>query len=309
MTIHSPSRFPSPNVTRRRLVQTSLQLVALTPFFRGSAQLLAAHNSPKKRILFFTKSQTFEHSVIRSIDGAPSYAGRLLSEFGGAAGFDFVETKDGSVFDGDLDQFDAFFFYTTGDLTKPGTDKSTPMSEQGKQNLLKAIANGKGMFGSHCASDTFHSAGPAFENQSQPDPFIKMLGGEFIRHGRQQEARMRVVSPQFPGLASAGDGFNLHEEWYSLKNFTEDIHVILVQETKGMDGHDYDRPDFPATWARLEENGRVFYTSMGHREDVWAHPIFQSIVIGGLQWITGQVDATIDPNLMEVTPQAMKLPG
>jgi len=232
-----------------------------------------------------------------------------LREFGGAAGFDFHETKDGTVFDGDLNQYDAFFFYTTGDLTKSGGDNQTPMSEKGKQNLLQAISAGKGMFGSHCASDTFHSSGPAFENQTQRDPFIGMLGGEFIRHGRQQEARMRLVSPDFAGVEPAGEGFTLHEEWYSLKNFAEDMHVILVQETKGMDGNDYNRPDYPATWARMENEGRVFYTSMGHREDVWAHPIFQSIVIGGLQWVTRQVEADITPNLQQVTPEALKLPG
>jgi uncharacterized protein len=295
-------------LSRRRLLQTSAQLAVMAPFFRSSTALWANESAATKRILFFTRSQTFEHSVIKREGDAPSHAGRVLREFGGAAGFEFHETKDGGVFDGDLDQYDAFFFYTTGDLTKTGGDNQPPMTAAGKQRLLDAIAKGKGMFGSHCASDTFHSEGPAFENQDQPDPFIQMLGGEFIRHGRQQEARMKVVSPGFPGLRPAGDGFTLHEEWYSLKNFAPDMHVILVQETQGMDGRDYERPDFPATWARMEDQGRVFYTSMGHREDVWTHPIFQSIVVGGLQWVTGQVEAEISPNLDLVAPHARRLP-
>lgn len=300
----------SKNISRRRLVRASLQLAVAVPFFRLSASILASEASPeKKRILFFTKSQTFEHSVIKVTGDAPSHAGRLLREFGGAAGYEFVETKDGTVFDQDLDQFDAFFFYTTGDLTKPGTDKSPPMSQQGKENLLNAISKGKGFFGSHCASDTFHSQGPAGENQSERDPFIQMLGGEFIRHGRQQSARMRVVSPSFPGLVAAGEGFDLHEEWYSMKNFADDMHVILVQETMGMDGKDYDRPEFPATWARREGQGRVFYTSMGHREDVWEHRIFQAVAIGGLDWVTNRVDAEIPPNMLQVTPKALTLPS
>ena len=37
-------------------------------------------------------------------------------------------TKDGTVFDSDLSPYDAFFFYTTGNLTTPGTDKQPPMS-------------------------------------------------------------------------------------------------------------------------------------------------------------------------------------
>ncbi len=57
----------------------------------------------------------------------------------------------------------------------------------------------------------------------------------------------------------------------------------LVQETNGMKDADYDRPPYPATWARKHGEGRVFYTSMGHREDVWTNPIFESILIGGLK--------------------------
>ncbi|MCA9191832.1 MAG: ThuA domain-containing protein, partial [Planctomycetales bacterium] len=210
--------------------------------------------------------------------------------------------------DGDLSEYDAFFFYTTGDLTQPGTDKSPPMSPKGKQNLLEAIASGKGMFGSHCASDTFHSKGEAFQNQSERDPYIEMLGGEFIRHGKQQEAKMRVVDSAFPGIGPAGQEFTLHEEWYSLKNFNDDIHVILVQETQGMEGFDYERPPYPATWAREHGKGRVFYTSMGHREDVWAHAVFQSLVIGGLSWVTHKINADIPANLSSVAPHANDLP-
>ena len=293
---------------RRQLLKAAAQLSVAAPSFQLVPSLLADDQPPKKKVLFFTKSQTFEHSVIRRTSDAPSHAGRLLSEFAGKAGFEIFETKDGSVFDGDLKQYDAIFFFTTGDLTKTAGDKSEPMSERGKENLLQAIASGTGMIGSHCASDTFHSQGAAFETQVERDPYIDMLGGEFIRHGRQQDALQRVVNSTFPGLQAAGEGFNMHEEWYSLKNFAPDLHVILVQETKGMKGLDYERPPFPATWARMQKQGRVFYTSMGHREDVWENPIFQSVVVGGLQWITRQADADITPNIQQVTPLADQLP-
>ena len=71
---------------------------------------------------------------------------------------------------------------------------------------------------------------------------------------------------------------------------------------------DYDRPPYPATWARMHQKGRVFYTSMGHREDVWTNPIFQTLVTGALRWTTGLVDTDVTPNLEKVTPEAMTLP-
>ncbi len=49
--------------------------------------------------------------------------------------------------------------------------------------------------------------------QENPDPFIAMLGGEFISHGSQQEARVKVVDPKFPGLQGAGEAFTIKEEF------------------------------------------------------------------------------------------------
>ena len=54
----------------------------------------------------------------------------------------------------------------------------------------------------------------------------------------------------------------------------------------------------------MHGRGRVFYTSMGHREDVGANKTFQQIVLGGLSWALGDVDAGITPNFHRVTPEA-----
>jgi type 1 glutamine amidotransferase len=84
--------------------------------------------------------------------------------------------------------------------------------------------------------------------------------------------------------------------------------VLLVQETAGMKGADYQRPPFPATWARRHGRGRVFYTSMGHREDVWTNPVFQSVLVGGISWACRNVRADVTPNIRSVTPRAMEMP-
>jgi type 1 glutamine amidotransferase len=143
------------------------------------------------------------------------------------------------------------------------------------------------------------------------DPYVAMIGAEFIRHGRQQKARMIVADPKFPGMEAAGsDGFELLEEWYSLKDFAPDLHVLLVQDTKGMVGPDYDRPPYPATWARRYGRGRVFYSSMGHREDVWESARFQTILRGGLRFAFGDAPRNIDlsPNLVRVAPGYATIP-
>ena len=81
------------------------------------------------------------------------------------------------------------------------------------------LQRARGLWGLTRASDTFHSVGERYQPQNIRDPYIDMLGGEFVSHGEQQEARIRVVDARFPGLQTVGEAFVLYEEWYALKNF------------------------------------------------------------------------------------------
>ena len=113
---------------------------------------------------------------------------------------------------------------------------------------------------------------------------------------------MKFVSSSFPGLSGLKD-FTMHEEWYNLKNLAPDMHVILVQDTQSMRQDVYkNQPNYPMTWARRQGKGRVFYTSLGHREDVWTNPLFQRIALAGMNWAAGDVDAEVEPNLERACP-------
>lgn len=272
---------------------------------RGTVRARGAEKGSSKKVLFFTKSAGFQHSVITRKDDKLGHAERILTELGKDHGFEVVASKDGRLFEPDqIGQWDGFVFVTTGDLTQPGTDKSPPMSKDGKKAFLDAIQAGKGFIGSHCATDTFHSP-----DDKNIDPYIKMIGGEFIVHGAQQLSKLNVFDAEFPGASPAaecarvlGPSFKILDEWYALKNLADDLHVIIGHNTEGMQGKMYERPNFPETWARMHGKGRVFYTSMGHREDVWENPVFQSLMLGALNWTTGKVDASVEPNISKVTP-------
>ena len=75
-----------------------------------------------------------------------------------------------------------------------------------------------------------------------------------------------------------------------------------------MKGDEYKRPAYPTSWARKEGSGRVFYTAMGHREDIWTNPAFKEVLTGALRWALGEVDANVDPNLKAAAPEAMTNP-
>ena len=59
----------------------------------------------------------------------------------------------------------------------------------------------------------------------------------------------------------------------------------------------------------MHGKGRVFYTSMGHREDVWENPKYQGLLLGALGWATGKVDFDVTPNVAKVTPRLQGRPG
>ena len=271
------------NVTRRDVLRWS----AAAAVTAALGRVVRAADAPPKRVLFFTKSSGFQHGVIDRHGGdGPAYAERILVDLGKGHGLDVTASKDGSLFTpAGLAPFDAFAFYTTGDLTTAGTDGQPPMPPGGKQALLDAVAGGKGFLGIPPATHTFPSHGDDI------DPYIAMLGGEFVAHGQQQQSTARVVDPKFPGVPAAD--VTRVEEWYALVHLAPDLHPILVQETKGMRGAMYQRPPYPSTWARRHGKGRVFYTSMGHREDVWTDPAFTSLLLGGLAWATGTAEADV----------------
>jgi type 1 glutamine amidotransferase len=272
-----------------------------------------------KSVLVFTKSSGFEHTVVKRVDGKPSIMEDAVNLLGARHGFKVEVTKDGRIFDEKrVHSFAAVVFFTTGDLTTLGTDGKPPMSAKGKQALLAAIQGGMGFVGVHAASDTFHTPPdtPDLSNRyiahgEQQDPYLKMLGAEFIIHGRDprlQDANVIVNDPKFPGLEGVNSPVSFNEEWYSLKDFTPDLHVILTLDTQGMKGECYQRAPYPMTWARMQGKGRVFYTAMGDRPENWKNEFFLNVLGGGIRWAIGDAGTHVDVNLKQAAPGYAEIP-
>jgi hypothetical protein len=283
---------------------------------RPSASLAAR----RPRLLVFTKSSGFVHSVVKPRAGAPSLVDRTLTALGARDGFDVTCTRDGGVFTPEgLRGYDAFFFFTSGVLTERGGgatgDGEPPMPAGGKQALLDAVASGKGFVGIHATTDSFHTPPDPADRSNRyvahgaaSDPYLRMLGGEFIAHGKQQQGTVRVADARFPGMQGFADGTRRMGEWYSLKDFAPDLHVLMVLDTAGMEGLEYQRGPYPVTWARKHGKGRVLYSALGHREEEWEDPAFVGLLSGSLRWAFGQADADVAPNLAAVAPRYAEIP-
>jgi len=164
-----------------------------------------------------------------------------------------------------LKKYDAIIFAnTTGMLPLPDKDA-----------FIAWVKSGKGFIGMHSASDTFHDY----------PPYIEMLGGEFLTHGAQVKVHCLNQDPKHPATQHLGESWDVLDEIYQLKNFHRDqVHGLLT-----LDRHPNNLTpgDYPISWCKNFGKGKVFYTSLGHREDVWENENYQKHILGGIKWALG----------------------
>lgn len=186
------------------------------------------------------------------------------------------------------------FANTTGDLPLPD-----------KAGFIAWIEAGHAFMGMHSAGDTLHSDGkPPFMG------YVDMLQGEFIGHKAQVPAALVAGDAAHPANAGIGSKWDIQmEEMYRFKNHdrakVRELWFLQHDPNEtAVAGH------FPVSWCRNAGAGRVFYTSLGHREDLWnADPElkdrknsveiskqFQAHILGGIKWALGLIDGSAAAN-------------
>jgi type 1 glutamine amidotransferase len=146
------------------------------------------------------------------------------------------------------------------------------------RGLLDWIANGHGFAGMHSASDTYHDA-PAY---------LEMLGNEFLTHGAQTTVDAIVENATHPTSSTLGQRFRVLDEIYKFtKPNRGSVTMLLSLDRHPADGlPEAGQPgDLPLAWAKDYAQGRVFYTALGHREDVWQNTLYQQHILGGIRWV------------------------
>lgn len=158
-----------------------------------------------------------------------------------------------------------FFANTTGDLGIPDL-----------QAFVDWVAAGKAFLGSHSASDTYHES-PAF---------LAMLGGEFVTHGAIVDAEVRVAEPSNPAVAHLAPTFRMSDEWYRF-NFAGPTRTVLLKfDRNPPDGVGVPNAavDLPLAWQKAHGSGRVFYTALGHRSEIWDDARFRVHLREAIRW-------------------------
>ncbi|MBD3267282.1 ThuA domain-containing protein [bacterium] len=262
-------------------------LTLLCGLFVASLFAPAVH-ADQIKVLALTKSSGFEHSVIRRDKGELGHAEKILVEMGKENGMLVVPTKDGGlIHPAVLDQFDVVFFYTTGELDKPGKkDFSAPMSTEQRASLIEWVKNGGGFVGSHTCADTFHR----WVDESGKKPYIEMVGGEFATHGKQEKGYLTVLDHPITSHLNQNEQWAFPDEWYIFKNVNNTFKPLLILETKKMEQEKYTQLEpYPVAGVKDFGKGKVFTCALGHREDVWTNPDFKKLMVKGIQWAAGEL--------------------
>jgi type 1 glutamine amidotransferase len=275
----------------------------------ASGRASAPPRRPLKHVLVISATKGFRHDSIPVADDTIRMLGRKTGEW----------DTDVAITDDDLAakttaaalrKYDAVIFVnTTGVL---------PLAEP--QALLAYVRAGHGFGAIHSGADTFHLWPDS--PRGSLSAYVRMLGGEFVTHHPQSKVAGRIVDPNFPGCKALiawgkahkgqappdiyqhtyvdAKGWHGFDEMYLFKNVDLAHLHALVQ----MDSHPFDMrfaasepPPWLIAWCKAYGQGRVFYCSFGHRQEMWRDPLYREFITGGIRWMLGLAAGSTTPNL------------
>lgn len=248
-------------------ISSALVASALALLVAAGAACSAAPKAAK-HLLIVTHTAGYRHSSIPTAEKVLADLGERSGVYSVDFARDEAEVKQKMTPEG-LKAYDGVVFAnTTGDLKIPDLHA-----------FLDWLKGGKAFIGMHSAADTYHP------DQINGDRgYVEMLGGEFRTHRAQCQIDAIVNDPKHPAVQHMGKSWKVFDEIYLFKeNNRPDVHVLLSTITDPC-AEKPEAGDFLVAWDKDYGKGRVFYTSLGHREDVWENPVYQQHILHGIKW-------------------------
>ncbi|MFD9539461.1 ThuA domain-containing protein [Streptomyces sp. NPDC060022] len=255
---------------RRRLARHVRQIACAAALALGAALLSpgvqSAAAAEPYQVLVFSKTAGFRHdSIPAGITG--------IQQLGTANDFTVTATEDAGAFTPqNLAGYAAVVFLsTTGDVL-----------DTAQQDALKGYVDGGGGFvGIHAAADTEYGW-PEYEH---------LVGAWFKSHPAIQQADLTTEDHAHPATAHLDDTWTRTDEWYNYRtNPRDDVHVLQSLDESSYSGGEMSG-DHPITWCHPQEQGRSFYTGLGHTAESYSDPAFRQLLLGGIQYAAGAVSA------------------
>jgi cytochrome c len=254
MSNHLPkNRYP------RRLFRVCLASILL---IISTLQIIAQNTLPK--VLVFSKTEGYRHESIAAGKAA-------FQKMAKEKGFLVDLTEDATQFTtNNLKNYQAVVFLnTTGNV----------LNSTQQIDFERYIQAGGGYLGIHSATDTEYDW-----------PWYgRLAGAYFLDHPNPnniQIGKFRVMAKGHPATKMMPDEFEKKDEFYSFKQISPAIKVLLNIDEKSYQGGK-NGDNHPMSWYQEYDGGRSFYTAMGHTEESYSEPLFLGHIWAGLQYVMG----------------------
>ncbi|MGJ8676508.1 MAG: ThuA domain-containing protein [Akkermansiaceae bacterium] len=249
-----------------------------------------------RKLLVFSLTNGFYHKSIP----VGQLAFQIMAEKTGA--FEAIISNDLSHFEPEnINEFDAIcFLNTTQELFSPHKKQLSKLSDKEKaewqereirlkKSLMDFIKGGKGFVGIHAATDTFYK---------WPEYGV-MIGAYFDGHpwGAQDLVSIRTEEGQEDQCCvfhlKEGGNLEFKEEIYQFKApyDPKKLQVILRLDPEKNDLSKGARKDndYPVSWIKQHGKGNVFYSSLGHNNEIYTNPKVLQHYLSGIQWALGDL--------------------
>jgi uncharacterized protein len=152
--------------------------------------------------------------------------------------------------------------------------------------------DGKGFIGMHSAGDTFYK---------WPE-YVELLGGWFDAHPWNTFQAPIIVEDHDSNMTRhLAKDIVIHDEIYQYKNYSRDkVRVLMRLDENKIDLNNKNvrrtDKDFAVAWTKSFGKGRVFATTLGHREEVYDMAEIRKMYIEAVKFVTRLTDEHTNPH-------------
>jgi len=162
---------------------------------------------------------------------------------------------------------------------------SKPDTETLRKSFMDWVKAGGGVMGIHAATDCSYKW----------KEYGEMMGGYFAGHPWHMLVQIKNDDPSNPiNAVFSNKGFEVTDEIYQFNRGVysrQKLRVLLsldYDKLKKKGGARKDK-DYAVSWINTHGKGRIFYCSLGHRDEIFWNPVVLKHYLAGLQWALGDL--------------------
>ena len=213
----------------------------------------------QKKVLIFTKTEAYRHESIAA-------GVQTITDIAHKLGFETIHTESSAIFNPtQLSQVAAVVFLnTTGNI----------LEEKQRKALTEYMIMGGSFMGVHSAADT----------ETDWEWYIDHIGGQYAKHDKLKESFLHLIKDTLMINNGLAETYARADEWYSFVNLNPE-NYILIERQKCMESDTSVSKMAPVAWVKKSENGKVFYTGIGHTSESYQEPFVVNHLTNGMKYL------------------------